>query len=105
MSHKLFNLFFVLGVSVLFIETVNAGSTTGLPWEKPIDTIVSSITGPIAFGVAVLGVAIAGITLSFGGEISDLTRRVMMVVLAVALTVGSASFLRILFGTTGAIIT
>ena len=104
MPNKLFNLFFVLSLSALFIETAVAGTTTGLPWEDPIDKIVNSITGPIAFGVAVLGVAIAGITLSFGGEISDITRRVMMVVLAVALTVSAASFLRILFGTTGAII-
>ena len=32
-------------------------STTGLPWETPLQTVQQSLTGPVAAGISVVGIA------------------------------------------------
>jgi type IV secretory pathway VirB2 component (pilin) len=34
-------------------------STTGLPWETPLQTVQQSLTGPVAAGISVVGIALA----------------------------------------------
>jgi type IV secretion system protein VirB2 len=75
----------------------------GLAWEGPMAMIVSSITGPVAMGVSLLGVVGTGATLIWGGEINEFIRRIVMVVLVIALIVAAASILATLFGV-GAVI-
>ena len=38
-------------------------STTGLPWETPLQTVQQSITGPVAAGISVVGIAGGGMAL------------------------------------------
>jgi type IV secretion system protein VirB2 len=42
-------------------------STTGLPWETPLQTVKQSLTGPVAAGISVVGIAAGGMALVFGG--------------------------------------
>jgi type IV secretion system protein TrbC len=68
-----------------------ASSQNEMPWDGSIKTLARSITGPIAYGVALMGVTVAGLLLLWGGEIGEFTRRVIMLVLVVSLIFGAAS--------------
>lgn len=70
----------------------------GLPWESPLQTITTSITGPVAFAISVIGVVAAGATLIWGGEVSGFTRTLIFVVLVIGLIVGAVNILSTLFG-------
>lgn len=93
-----------LGLTVLMIEPSLASETAGMPWEGPLDTIKNSLTGPTAMIISLLGVAAAGGTLIFGGELGEFMRRIIMLVLVISLLVTSASLLTTLFGSTSALI-
>jgi len=71
-----------------------------LPWETPLQTIANSLTGPVAFSLGLIGMFVAGGMLLFGGELSDWARRVVIMVLAVALVVNAANLYTTLFGAT-----
>ena len=75
----------------------------GLAWEAPLAQIVASITGPVAMGVSLLGVVATGATLIWGGEINEFVRKLVLVVLVIALIVAAASILGTLYGV-GAVI-
>jgi len=81
-----------------------ATSTSGMPWETPMEKIKDSLTGPIAMAISLLGVVVAGVALIFGGEMGDFTHRVIMLVFVIAMILSASSFLSALFGTTTVII-
>jgi type IV secretion system protein VirB2 len=59
-------------------------STTGLPWETPLQTVKQSLTGPVAAGISVVGIA-AG-------------------VIATAVIVGAGTIMSTLFSSSSAVI-
>ena len=81
-----------------------ASSTTGLPWETPLQTIQESITGPVALAIALIAIVIAGGALVFGGEINEFARRLVVLVLVIALLVAAAGVLTTLFGAGSALV-
>lgn len=74
------------------------GGGGGLAWETPLQTIVASITGPVAMAVSLLGIVVSGATLIWGGEINEFVRRMVMLALVIAIIVAAASVLSALFG-------
>jgi type IV secretion system protein TrbC len=91
-----------LAAAVLVSPSLAHASATGgggLPWETPLQTIETSIKGPVAYGLALLGIVASGGMLIFGGEISEFTRRIMYIVLVGAVILGAASLLTTLFTT------
>lgn len=77
-----------------------ASQTSGgsaLPWESPLQTLSNSLKGPVAYGIALIGIVVAGGTLIFGGELSEFSRRAVMLVLVIALLVLATSVLTTLF--------
>ncbi|MCC8940323.1 TrbC/VirB2 family protein [Bradyrhizobium sp. Arg68] len=101
-SHRLRTLLrsptFWLGVfivAILFFGAMSAahaadttgGGGAGLPWEGPLDKLKRSISGPVAFVIALLGIIACGATLIWGGEVSEFTRRIIYVVLVVCIIV------------------
>jgi type IV secretory pathway VirB2 component (pilin) len=93
------------GLALMAVMLVAPGlahaTTTGgsLPWDTPLTTLETDIKGPVAYGLALLGIVASGGMLIFGGEISEFTRRIMYVVLVAALILGAASLLTTLFTT------
>jgi type IV secretory pathway VirB2 component (pilin) len=79
-----------------------AGGGGGLPWETPLQTIANSLTGPVAFVISLLCLLGAGAALAFGGQMNDFLRTILIVVLVIAILVGGASLLTLLFGASGA---
>ena len=63
------------------------GGGAGLPWEAPLATLRKSVSGPVAFAVALLGIIGCGATLIWGGEVSEFARRMVYVVLVVCILV------------------
>lgn len=88
-----FWLLLALTIVVLFgADPAHAADTTGgggagLPWEGPLEKLKQSISGPVAFVIALLGIIACGATLIWGGEVSEFTRRIIYVVLVVCLIV------------------
>jgi len=64
-----------------------ASGGAGLPWEGPLDKLKKSISGPVAFVVALLGIVACGAQLIWGGEVSEFTRRLVYIVLVVCVLV------------------
>lgn len=72
-----------------------------LPWDSPLQTLVNNLTGPFATSVSVVAFVGAGVALVFGGEdMSAIARRILYIVLGVAIVVFGMSFLSAL-GLTG----
>jgi type IV secretion system protein TrbC len=85
------------------LATTTTTTTGGLPWETPLNTIRDSLKGPVALAISLIGIVVTGAMLIFGGEINEFARRVIMMVLVVALLVQASSLLTTLF-TTGAVL-
>lgn len=90
------------GVAVFFASNSALASSGGaLPWERPLQQIQQSITGPVAGFIALAAVAVAGGMLIFGGELNDFARRLFYVVLVAGVLLGATQIVG-LFGATGA---
>ena len=70
-----------------------SGGGGSLPWEGPIATLRKSISGPVAFGIALLGIIGCGAGLIWGGEVSEFLRRTIYLVLVLCLIVFANSLL------------
>ncbi|MBN8477334.1 MAG: TrbC/VirB2 family protein [Burkholderiales bacterium] len=78
---------------------------TGLEWETPFQSFYRSITGPVAFGISFLGIVVCGALLIFGGEINEFVRRMIMVILVVAVIMFAGNILRRMYAGGAAVIT
>ncbi len=98
-----FAFLFVLAVILPGQAWASSTSSGGLPWETPLQTVASSLTGPVAYAISLIGVVVTGAMLIFGGEINEFARRIIMLVLVVALLVSATNLLSTLFST-GAVV-
>ena len=99
-KQMLFNLLAYL--SLLFVASAVFGAQ-GLPWEAPMTVLRTSLTGPIAFGIALIAIMVTGGMLIFGGEINEFAKRGAYVVLVLGLLVTAQNALAVLFpGVAGA---
>lgn len=85
-----------MSATPMFAGTAGGGGGN-LPWEGPLQTIATSLTGPVAFSIAVIAMAATGGMLVFGGELTEFMRKACMLVLAIAVLVGGASLMKTLF--------
>ena len=73
-----------------------------LPWEGPLQRIMSSISGPVAKVMGVIAIVLAGLGIAFG-ESGSGVRRLFQVVLGLAIAFTAASIVSTLFVSTGTI--
>lgn len=71
------------------------GGGGGMPWDPWFVTIQNSITGPVAFAFALIGIVVAGAVLIFGGELNGFFRTLMFIVLVMGLLVGAQNLMTI----------
>lgn len=88
------------GAALMLAAEFALATTTGLPWEGPLQTLQASLTGPVAMVIAVLAMAVAGVALVFGGEMGDFVRRILMVVLGISVLLLGTQVITALFSTT-----
>jgi type IV secretory pathway VirB2 component (pilin) len=94
----------MLGMLMFLPELAWASSSSGMPWEGPLAKVVDSITGPVAFGISVLGIAAAGMSLAFGGQLDGLLQKLVMIALVISLIVLATNVLSALFGISGSLL-
>lgn len=93
-----------LAVMLAGASMAQAGTTGGLPWESPMQLIAESLTGPVAYALGLIGIAISGGSMLWGGELTEFGRRAAMIGLVVSVLVFAAPMLSSAFGVTGALI-
>ena len=81
-----------------------SSTSTGLPWETPLQTVQQSLTGPVAAGISVVGIAGGGMALVFGGELSEFAKRACYAVIATGAIVGAGTLMTTLFSSSSAVI-
>jgi type IV secretion system protein VirB2 len=81
--------------SLFFCAVAHAqgGPNGGLPWEGPLSMIAKSLTGNVAKAIGVIALAVSGAMLAFGGEMSEFTKRIMMVVMALSVMLLAGQFM------------
>lgn len=95
----------LLALAALVLPGVVEASSSGggLPWEGPLQRVVDSITGPVAFAVSVLAVVGCGVGLAMGGDMNEFLRRFMILTIVVAVIVFAVNIMSSVFGV-GAVI-
>jgi len=94
----------LLVLQTLAVRSFAAPAGSGLPWEKPMTLIATSLTGPVAYAIGLIGICIAGGTLLFGHELGEVGRRACMIGLVVAVLIFAAPMLASAFGVGGAVV-
>ncbi len=74
------------------------GAGGALPYEAWLTALRTSVTGPVAFAVSIIGIVVAGGVLIFGGELNNFFRSLIFLVLVMALTVGAQNLMGTFFG-------
>ena len=90
---RLSKLWWRAGATLAAASLSTTASAGGLPWEQPLTQLQDSLTGPVAKSIGVIALAICGGMLAFGGELSDFTKRVLMVVLALSVMLLANNFM------------
>jgi type IV secretion system protein TrbC len=76
-----------------------AETGTNLPWEGPLTTLVTSLTGPVAYAISVIAIVALGATLAFrGGEMGETMRHLLQAGIAVCLVVFAAQVMTSFIG-------
>jgi type IV secretion system protein TrbC len=93
---------FVLLVAFLLLSTdftfASEGGGGGLPYETWLTNLRNSVTGPVAFSLAIIGIVVAGGVLIFGGDLNGFFRTLIFIVLVMALIIGAQNILSTFFG-------
>jgi len=82
---KLLGKLVLVGAFLLPVAAHAATGGGGLPWETPLQTLGNSISGPVAYGLSLIGLVVSGGVLIFmGGELNHFARIVVQVVLVIS---------------------
>lgn len=87
--------FIIFAPQYAFASTGTGGS---LPYESWLKTLQDSVTGPVAFALALIGIVIAGGVLIFGGDLNGFFRTLIFLVLVMALLIGAQNMMSTFFG-------
>lgn len=88
-------------VAVVFPHAAHASASSGggLPYESWLTSLRQSVTGPVAFSVAIMSLVGAGSMLIFGGaDMNGFLRTMIYLVLVMALVVGAQNIMSSFFG-------
>ena len=94
----------LFALATAFSLSAHAAAGGTLPWEAPMQAIATSLTGPVAYAIGLIGIAIAGGTMLWGGELTEFGRRACMIGLVVSVLVFAAPMLASAFGVAAAVI-
>ncbi len=97
-------LMFAAASLMLAVHASAAPAGGGLPWEAPMTAIATSLTGPVAYAIGLIGIAIAGGTMLWGGDLGEVGRKACMIGLVIAVLVFAAPMLSSAFGVAAALV-
>lgn len=96
--------FFIVALLILLCTAPQLGwaSTSdgggALPYEAWLTKLQSSVTGPVAFSISIIGIVVAGSVMIFGGDLNSFFRSMIFLVLVMALLVGAQNIMSSFFG-------
>ena len=86
-------------LTIASVGAFAAETGTNLPWEGPLTTLVTSLTGPVAYAISVVAIVALGATLAFaGGEMGETMKRLLHVGIAVCCVVFAAQVMSSFIG-------
>jgi type IV secretory pathway VirB2 component (pilin) len=68
-----------------------AGGGGGMPWETPLQTLIDSLTGPVAKAIGIAAIVCLGIGIAFS-EGGSMLRKALFVVFGLAITFSAATW-------------
>ncbi len=77
-------LIFAVFTDSAFASTAGPGGGSGLQWENPIQMLIRSISGPVAYGFGVLALVAFTVGYAFGDEMSGALKKLLNVVIGLA---------------------
>lgn len=80
-----------------FAPNFALAAAQNLPWEAPLEQIVSSLSGPVVTSVSIASIVIAGLTYAFS-EGGGMMRRTSGMVVGLSIAALSATLVTELFG-------
>ena len=80
-----------LSVVAALCTTPALAAGSGMPWETPLQSILSSIEGPVAKIIAVIIIIVTGLTLAFG-DTSGGFKRLIQIVFGLSIAFAASSF-------------
>jgi type IV secretory pathway VirB2 component (pilin) len=92
---------YVLGSTPLFAGVSGGGL---MPWEGPLSLIASSLTGPTAASIGLIGIVVAGGTLVWHHDLGQFGKTVTFVALACSIMLLAVKFISSVFGVSGGVI-
>lgn len=66
-------------------------ASAGMPWEGPLDRLVQSLTGPVAKGIGIAAIAVAGLGMAMG-EGGNAVKSFLRIVFALAIVFTASNF-------------
>ena len=91
--------FFALAALIGSAVSFAAETGSNLPWEGPLNTLVTSLTGPVAYAISVIAIVALGATLAFAsGEMGETMKRLLQIGIAVCLVVFAAQVMSSFIG-------
>jgi type IV secretion system protein VirB2 len=97
---------FVSALTRALVLTVLAprafAAAVGAPWEAPLQTILNSLTGPVAQMAGVAAIVLAGIGIAFSEGGSGI-RKLVWVALGLSIAYAATAFFLPLFGFAGGV--
>jgi type IV secretion system protein VirB2 len=87
-------------LAALISQAAWATSSSGMPWETPLQTIVDSLTGPVAKGLAIICMVIAGFSWAFG---EGNMKKILAIVFGISVAFAAASWGLTFFGFSGGV--
>ena len=85
------------------VDPGDGAGADALPFEGPLAKLTKSLSGPVAFGLSLVGIIAAGAVLIFGGEMSGFLRTLVFLVLVIAVIVNAKGLIGIMSGEGAAI--
>jgi len=90
---------FITALLVVWTSPALAAQNNSLPWESSLQTIVNSLTGPVALLISTAAIIITGFTVMFS-EGGSMMRRAAGVGLGISIVAGASTILANIFGLT-----
>lgn len=89
MKKFIYPLAFIFSLS--FFPTVVHAASAGMPWEAPLNSLLDSLTGPVAKVLGAVSIIALGIGLAFSDG-GSLARKALWVVMGLAIAFNAVSW-------------
>ena len=85
---------------ILALPSVARAADTGLPWERVIQILVDSLTGPVVRGAIIVAIVVFGIAIALDIGGGGVWRKVIQLIFGLSIAAGAVSIVATLLPVT-----